>query len=151
MPTALPADPFAELSGLVPDRLAFRVLRGYCEKRLHEGATVAEAAMVVAARVRRGELKAVIAEAAKPDAIWREERLLGELVKRAVRPYAGHKPTPATLDTIRAVVEHTCAARYPKQSARYVRRVVRAAVANTLLRLEIRVPLLVASLSGIRP
>jgi len=142
--------PFDELRALVRDHIAYRVLKSYCEKRRHGSTTVDEAATALVAGIKANGVAFALAEATKPEPIWREEVALSQAVVRAVSPYRGHAPSEGTLEAIRAVVEHECARRYPKHARRYVRRVVRACVAFSLLRLEIKVPQLVASLSGLR-
>jgi hypothetical protein len=146
------ADPYTALRELVRDPLAFRVLKSYIERRRIDRETTLERAIeIVTGRVRSGELSLLVAEASKPDPVWREERALHEVIKRAVAPFAGHAPSPSTLESIRLVVEEACVKRYPRHARRYVRKVVREAVGHTLDRLEIRGAVIVAALAGFRP
>lgn len=145
------ADPYAPLRALVTDPIKFRVLRGYIQHRRDPATSEARALEVMCEAIKAGrDITPVLHEAAKPEPIWGEERALTALVLRTVRPLAGHSRSPETLTAIWRVVGELCAKRYPNHRARYVHQVVRANVAHTLTRLEIRIEPIVAALAGFR-
>lgn len=143
------ADPFEPLDQAVSDPLARRVLRGFCSHRRRNGVSLEDAVRNVVLAVKRGELVTLVAEAAKPIDVWREEQELSRLILRAVGPLRGAEFSPSAIGAVRTAVIDVCAVRYPKQARRYVSQVVKANVGFTLRRLEVRTPRLVEALAGL--
>jgi hypothetical protein len=148
-----PLDPaFDPLRARIIDPLVFRALRVYIERRRQPGTDLAGAVRAVLAEVDRGNLGTILEQAAKPDAIWREEQDLTRRLHDAVRPFAGYASNTDTVSSVRKAVEDELRKRYPKKSPRLVRRVVKDAVRFALRgRLEIRSAMIVSKLSDIRP
>lgn len=143
------SDVFSPLRAAVPDPLTFRVVRNFCENRRQPGTSLADAVAHVVRAIGEGRLPLIIRAASKPEAVWREQNALQQLILRAVSPYSKQPCSDAVLASIRSAIIGVCAARYPKHERRYITRIVRSNTGYTLRRLEIHSEAIVAALAGL--